>query len=328
MLILEEAMKNKTVIILVTLLAVLLTSCELAYRDSYQTGTIWFVGYAADYDDGIYTSSGKPLASVSFDFDGKSTWTLAELLNTKGDAEELNKAFKALSDKAGTTYKSIMVFNASWEKYQETLQSELNPEKNDIVIFSFGCHGSGYVGEKDVSYGSDKAYKRDGIAFYEDSTKTAENITYEKLYKFVEDNFTCTKFFIYDVCHAGSAIVGDGVTVNKDVYDNVNPASIMFNHNINQKSSIWTLSAATYFQQSFENNETGHGAFTTCLLDALGWDFRQQKLGTVKALSGNTLSAGSIARYIYSEYGKELSKEHNQNPVFSAGSSDIILYKF
>lgn len=308
-------MSVKKYLLLLFALIVLLTvsSCEIGYNKQYEPGNVWFIGFGADYTDcKNIPDLDKPIADVI----------------------EMGKAFRSLAEKAGVGYKDIYFMGKSqgglegqqnvhgytWSEYQSVLRNEVKPEDNDIVICYFSCHGNEFLNDV-VYYGSDYAFEGNQIVFKD------VFVEYGKVFNLI-DSLNGSKLIIADSCYSGSFIVGNGVVVDKNEYSTA-PIRLLFDSGIkiNQSPSTWVITGGTQ-EQPLAQEYRGHGVITYFILDALGWNEETQSIGNVKAMDGNFVSAGSIANYVYSHGANGSFDTYRQNPMFGAGSSDLILFRF
>lgn len=319
-------MKRTIKLIIISLVLVLsLSSCELAIKDK-GTSKVWYVGFGADYET-VHPTGNR-------------------LSYTVKDAMEMGKAFKALAKKSGNEFEDIYfladhqydlagnenVHDCYWETYSSTLQSDLNPDDEDVVIFFFSGHGDSKNGIVE-EYGEGEAFAGNSILFYgnDGSNNIFDPVCFKDLYTFV-NSFKGYKFIICDTCYSGSLVVGDGVSVDKNTYPKTSPISLLFKKDIKASDSCWVLAACTLNQLSTEPDRApkiwNHGGLTYLTLQALGWNEKSQSLGRIKGASGKILSAGSIADYVCKNGGNYTYEGNMQNVVFGAGSSDLILFKF
>ena len=114
------------------------------------------------------------------------------------------------------------------------------------------------------------------------------------------------------------------VSVTSGEYSNISASKLLkYRSNITESSSVYCLSAARYFEKSYEPGGGEHGYFTKALLKGLGWDEEAQSLVMPEAMTDNRITLFNLAKYVTVNDGNT-----KQTPMTSGGSNDIILFSF
>lgn len=320
-------MRRLTIILLAVILIVL-CSCELTVK-APGPGRMHIFVYGNDYKYGkaVYYEDGKQAGS-------------APVLNgTVNDAYQVGLALCSLAAKAGYDYDGIFllgtegrgvedpnitvdnnVYRSKFLAVMDSYAEECLP--SDITIIYYSGHGLGET-EK-LPYGSDPS-QDSYLALRRDIDKTS-SILYPIAY-FMDrvDAIPGIKVVLGDFCHSGAMVRQGNVSVSSGEYYGIDASTLLsrYGNAITESPSVFCLSAARYYERSYEPGGGRHGYFTEALLKALGWDEENSRLTTPGALNGNRLTLFDIARYV-----TDHDSNANQTPMTSGGSNDIILFSF
>jgi hypothetical protein len=167
-----------------------------------------------------------------------------------GSLRDRSKGLYALDDVALLTDKQVTPgeFRSALEKLGKKLQSVAQPD--DLLLFFLAGHG--VMDEKTKKYyfiGHD--FKVEDL----ESGKYDDCISWDDFRELAD--VPCRKLALLDTCHSGAIQPprsSDLKSAVRQLQDDV----------------IFTVTASTGEQRSAEKQSWGHGAFTKCLLDALG----------------------------------------------------------
>ena len=317
-------MRRIIVIALSILLLTALCSCELTC-DSPAQGKMHILVYGNDYTYG---------SSVYYEDGTKIQGSANPLKGTVNDAFQVGLALCNLAKSndydaifmIGIESRSVSGLNATvindvskiaFLNVLDSLASDAN--ENDITIIYYSGHGLG--GEIKLPYGSDPA-SGSYLALRRDSDST---VLYpiSKFLRTVE-SIPGTKVIIGDFCHSGALVRAGNVSVTSGEYSNISASKLLkYRNNITESSSVYCLSAARYFEKSYEPGGGEHGYFTKALLKGLGWDEEAQSLVMPEAMTDNRITLFNLAKYVTTNDGNT-----KQTPMTSGGSNDIILFSF
>ncbi len=331
-------MRNRvlSVVLLCLLLScifVLLISCELMYEAKNGKAEIKKVNilvYGNDYSDCMWNTS-----------------SVNKLYGTVNDATQVGLALEALAQKAGFECSSYYILgknsdetgqdfaekipnaisassgkldtNTTKNNLREKISSFASSSTDEDLTFIFvSCHGW-----YDLEKGEKSDYAQASCTYFVTSANTGDTCELYSHDDFLSDIKTIKgiKVVLSDSCYSGGFVKPGYVSVNNAEYSNIDSKILFFeNEEIDIDSSLYCLSASRYYEESFEiKPERTHGHFTAALLESLGWD--GEKLTTPKALKGGFLTFQNIANYIVNNDGNS-----EQNPMFSDGSNDVILF--
>ena len=314
------------IVLVAALLLALLCSCEnsvtppgpgkmhiFVFGNDYQYGKRFF------YPDGTFCGYGNPLKG------------------TVNDAYQVGLSLCALARKAGYEYEATFMLGTESRTvtdpnvtvvsnvYMEAFLSQIDGLKarvssEDITIIYFSGHGFG----EDVKqeYGTDVS----DISYYAFRRDLTSSVLYplSDLLSKVND-LAGTKVLLGDFCNSGGFVLPSNVSVTPDEYSGIDATTLFLDYSdkICASPSLFCLSAARYYERSWEPGDGGHGYFTSALLEALGWDEESQTIRTPAAMTGNFISLFNIATYVTAN-----DRKSAQNPMTSGGSNDIILFSF
>ena len=318
-------MRRLTIILLAVMLIVL-CSCELAVK-APGPGRMHIFVFGNDYKYG---------KAVYYE-DGKQAGNAPVLNGTVNDAYQVGLALCSLAAKAGYEYEGIFmtgtesrsvsdpnisviksVYKSDFISVLDTLAKKV--ESSDITIIYYSGHGLGET-EK-LPYGSDPS-QDSYLALRRDNNSS---ILYPISY-FMDrvDAIPGIKVVLGDFCHSGAMVRQGNVSVTSGEYYGIDASTLLsrYGNAITESPSVFCLSAARYYESSYEPGGGRHGYFTEALLKALGWDEENSRITTPGALNGNRLTLFDIARYV-----TDHDSNAKQTPMTSGGSNDIILFSF
>ena len=326
------------VLLFVALVLVGLSSCENSVTPP-ATGKMHIFVYGNDYSYGV-GSSGSPF----YHLDGTFVGYGKQLKGTVNDAIQVGLSLCALAQKAGYDYEgTFMLGTAPHDKVVypkvtvvdnvlldvfltelEALSARVSDE--DICIFFFSGHG---FGNKEMVEYSQDTTEQSYFGFRQiRQTPGITDVTSSVLYPASLllsriGTIPGTKVVLGDFCFSGAMIRPGNVSVTPDEYTGIDATRLFFDYrnDICESSNLFCLSAARYYERSWEPGDGGHGYFTAALLEALGWDEKTQSLTTPKALDGSLITLFGVANYVTHNDGKAA-----QTPMVSGGSNDIILF--
>ena len=318
-------MKRLFLIVISVILLAVLCSCEFSCDPPAQ-GKMHILVYGNDYTYG---------SSVYYEDGTKIKGSANPLKGTVNDAYQVGLALCNLAiDRVdydaifliGVESKSVSGLNAtvvndvSKTAFLDALDTIAHEAtEDDITIIYYSGHGLG--GLEKLPYGSDPA-SGSYITLRRDSDST---VLYS-ISKFLRDvdNIPGTKVLLGDFCHSGALVKAGNVSVTSGEYSDISATKLLkYRNNITESSSVYCLSAARYYEKSWEPGGGEHGYFTKALLKGLGWDEPSQSLVTPAAMKDKRLTLFNLAKYITANdnYAK-------QTPMTSGGSNDIILFSF
>ena len=324
-------MKRLVFFLLTAILLVVLCSCELSYK-APAVGKISILVYGNDYRYGTYyPNEQKYYSSVRFEDGTVYSSQASSLKCTVSDATEVGKALCALAEKAG--YKDSVTVTYLTDYAVTNLASfksaisdiATDSSDNDITILYFSCHGFSQNGKgKKVFYGTDVTEK--AFVVFRNDFYPNENILYpiSEMLPLIEE-IKGSKVIISDFCYSGALVRPDYFSVTSGEYSGMDVSTLFdsYRNRISADPSLFCLSAARYYEESYEDNEEGHGYFTNALLTGLGWDETNQCLTEAGAEKNGRITLFEIARYVTAH-----DNNSGQTPMLSGGSNDIVLFSF
>lgn len=336
-------MKKTAFLLIPILLLILVCSCELAY-DAPEVGKMNILVYGNDYS----THTNKKVDGVNvdpnyyYDMDGNLIDTANPLGSTINDAVEVGNAFVSLAVKAEIDYQITYLLGAktsynsdavlpgnvvndvSVSSLAGALESLAgSASTNDITVIYFSGHGAG--NKTKVSYGTDLTTETYMLL---DRDSDDYHVIYP-INDFLDlvEAIPGTKVIIGDFCHSGGLVQSGYVSMTSNEYSDMSLANLYScRDKISEYSSLFCLSAARYYESSYEIPDRfniDHGYFTKALLDALGWDEDSKSLTTAEAEKNDRITLFNVANYVI-----ENDKNTKQTPMLSGGSNDVILFSF
>lgn len=320
-------MKNFLKLSLLIISILVLSSCELAYKAPGR-GKVHILVYGNDYNYGSH--------KVYFDEEKTILIGSANSLNaTLNDALQVSNALEALALKAGCAPEDVEVTRLMGATYPYSVESITrqslfdgldavadSAEEGDLTILYFSCHGHG--SDEKASYGTDVAGSSYLVLRMDDGS--GDNIIHplSDILARIEA-IPGTKVLIGDFCYSGAMVIPGNVSVQFGEYQDITPSKLFFSFpEVREKSSLFVLAAARYNEKS---NEKGtHGYFTRALLEAFGWNETEQSVGTPAAIRNGKLYFFDVAGYVTDHDNEPASI--SQTPMFSGGSSDLVLFSF
>ena len=309
-------MRKSILLILFAIILISLCSCELSMEKPKQ-GKVHILVYGNDYSG-----------------------TSSPLSYTVNDAVQVGRVLSKLSVKQNCEYETFFIYGSSLEsiKYDKiitndginaTIYHDLSwpflqkmlaklkdsSEEGDLVFTFFSGHGRSSI-TKQVPYGTDTSKK--GVFCVSDTDVSVSDIS-----DLIED-IPGTKVVFSDFCFSSSFVQAGYVSVTGNEYSSMDATKLFgLRSKICEKSSTFYLSASRYYQLSREHESIKHGYFTKALLEAFGWDEDKGELVLGKAYKDGKITFFDVANYIVNN-----DNESRQNPMFSGGSHDIILFSF
>ncbi len=327
-------MKIKPIKLVLISLALILSlcSCELAY-DAPEVGKMNILVYGNDYGG---NSSNK--VDVYYD-NGDKVGTASGLESTLNDAVEVGNAFASLAVKAGMDYQITYLLGSKTTSNSDAIfpgcvENDVtvsgltealgdlagSASANDITVIYYSGHGTGPSSK--VSYGTDTS-EDSYIVLKKDSGKDYLAYPISDFLNLVAA-IPGTKVIIGDFCHSGGLVQSDYVSVTSGEYSAMSLARLYScRDKISEYSSLFCLSAARYYESSYEIASLGHGYFTNALLEALGWDEDSKSLTSAEAEKNDRITLFNVANYVI-----ENDNNTKQTPMLSGGSNDVILFSF
>ena len=326
-------------LLLIALVMVILCSCENSVTPP-GPGKMHIFVYGNDYGYGNGSSG-----SAFYLQDGTLVGYGKKLKGTVNDALQTGLALCALAQKAGYGYDGTFMLGVEPKTVSDpnvtvvnnvlltvfldeldALRARVGDE--DITIIYFSGHG---FGDKDMlEYGADaseQSYfgfrqirKTGGITDVTSSILYPESSLLDRI-----GALPGIKVVLGDFCYSGGLVRPGNVSVTPDEYTGIDATRLFFDfrNDIGESSSLFCLSAARYYEKSWEPGDGGHGYFTAALLKALGWDEENQNLVTPQAMVDNRITLFGIADYVTDNDDKAA-----QTPMVSGGSNDIVLFSF
>lgn len=319
-------MRKAALLALSLVLILLACSCELTVQEPAK-GRMHILVYGNDYSYGstVYYEDGTKVAGSA-----------GKLKGTVNDSYQVALALCALARKAQTPYDAtIMIGQESRtvtdpnitvvnDVYKGRFLSELDAlasgsSESDITIIYYSGHG---LGNNDkLRYGEDPSTDS-YMAFRRDATSTVLYSISNFLTKI--ESIKGDKVILGDFCYSGAMVAQGNVSVTAGEFSGINATRLLqYRNGITQSPSIYCLSAARYFEKSWEPGDGSHGYFTEAMLDGLGWDEESQALETAPAQKNGMITLFNLAKYITANDGTT-----KQTPMTSGGSGDIILFSF
>ena len=320
-------MRRLLLIALSTLLLAVLCSCELSCDPPAQ-GKMHIFVYGNDYTYGssVYYEDGTKVQGSANPLKGTVNdalqvgLALCNLAKSQQDLDYDAVFMIGVESKSVTDPKATVINDVSRTAFLSAMDTIAHKaSENDITIIYYSGHGLG--GETKLPYGSDPA-SESYLALRRDSSST---ILYS-IAKFLSEveKIPGTKVILGDFCHSGALVKAGNVSVTAGEYSNISATKLLkYRDNITESSSVYCLSAARYYEKSWEPGGGEHGYFTKALLKGLGWDEESQSLVTPDAMKDKRITLFNLAKYITSNDGNA-----KQTPMTSGGSNDIILFSF
>ena len=326
-------MRKAALLALSLVLILLVCSCELTVQEPAK-GRMHILVYGNDYRYGTYQPYLDKYKSKVFYENGDFVGEASSLQGTVNDAYQVGLALCALSQKTETDYEATFILGVEGKTVTDpnakvvndvhitTFMNEMDALRNrvsdsDLTIIYFSGHGFG--GLTKLPYGNDPATES-YLALRRNSDSTI-------LYKISEflgfvEKIPGTKVILGDFCHSGALVRQGNVSVTAGEFSGIN-ATKLLRYSVTQSPSVYCLSAARYFEKSWEPGDGSHGYFTEALLKGLGWDEKNQTLTVAAAQDNGMITLLDLARYITANDGTA-----KQTPMTSGGSNDIILFSF
>ena len=319
-------------LLLALMVLALLCSCENSVTPPaagkmhiFVYGNDYLYGNRFYYEDGTLAGYGYPLRG------------------TVNDAMQTGLSLCALAQKAGYEYDGTFMLGMEPKEVSDPNVTVINNvfldpflleldalgariSDGDITIFFFSGHGLGE--ETMLEYGSD-ASERSYFAFRQiREASGAKDLTSSILYPDYKilsriETLPGTKVVLGDFCFSGAFVRPGNVSVTPGEYSGIDATRLFFGYrdDIKESSSLFCLTAARYYEKSWEPGGGAHGYFTAALLKALGWDEKNQTVATPAAMVDNRITLFGLVNYVAGNDDKAA-----QTPMTNGGSNDIILF--
>ena len=324
-------------LLLVALVLVGLCSCENSVTPP-AAGKMHIFVYGNDYKYGVGGTT------KFYYLDDTYAGAGSALQGTVNDALQVGLSLCALAQKAGYEYDGTFMLGVEYKNkvtdpnitvvenvLLDVFLTELEDlcartSDEDITIFYFSGHGFGK--EEVVEYGTDITETTYLGLRKIRTTSGLPDLTASVVYPNSDllariETFKGTKVILADFCFSGGLVQSGNVSFTPGEYTGIDATKLFFEYrnDLKESSSLFCLTAARYYERSWEPGDGGHGYFTAALLEALGWDEKTQSLTTPKALDGSLITLFGVANYVTHNDGKAA-----QTPMVSGGSNDIILF--
>ena len=314
-------MRKSILLILSAIILISLCSCELSMEPPKQ-GKVHILVYGNDY---WYMPSSHLNATVN---DAVNVGMTLSMLCVKQQIPYhaqyiygLDTSYDSEIDRLPNCERS---HDLSKAHLMESLQNLTTAaEDGDMTFIFFSGHGRSDYPDKNhmANYGADTASKG---YFVVRSTSTSSTNIEVPVSTFIEkiDAIPGAKIVFSDFCFSGAFVQADYVSVTGYEFNSMDATKLFsLRSRICESSSSFYLSASRYYEKSWEKGK--HGYFTQSLLDALGWDESSRTIRT-----GGAYKNGRITFFDVANYTMNHDSETRQNPMYSGGSNDIILFSF
>jgi len=313
-------MRKTILLILITILLISLCSCELSMEQPKQ-GNVHILVYGNDYHygSGALNCTVKDAVNV-----GMALSKLCEKQSVSYHAKYiygLDSSYDSEIDKLPNSERSHNLSAAYLLQSIQNLKTEA--QEGDMTFIFFSGHGNSDYTDKNhmVDYGTDTSKGGVFVARKTESSTENVNILVSLLREMIEA-IPGAKIVFADFCFSGTLVQPGYVSVSGYEYNSMDATKLFsLKSEICESSSSFYLSASRYYEKSWEKDK--HGYFTQALLDALGWD---EKSRTIKI--GGAYKNGNITFFNVANYTMNHDNETRQNPMYSGGSNDIILFSF
>lgn len=317
-------MKRNIVVLLSVIILISLCSCELSMQPPKQ-GKVHILVYGNDY---YYMPDSHLRATVNDAVNvGMALSKLCEKQQISYSAKYiygLDTSYDAEIDSLPNSERSHnLTKDYLFESLENLTTGENAAEEGDLTFVFFSGHGFSDYPDKNhmADYGTDTSPKGYFVARKtedsEDSVRIPVSVLLEKI-----NAIPGAKVVFSDFCFSGAFVQVGYVSVTGYEYNSMNATKLFdLRSEICESSSSFYLSASRYYEKSWEKGN--HGYFTRALLGALGWDEDSRTIRTGGAYKNGKITFLDVANYVANNDG-----ESKQNPMFSGGSNDIILFSF
>ncbi len=318
-------------------IVLILASCEL-FTDEPVAGDVYAIMVGLDYQNN----------------------SQRDLYGTINDANELDLAFKSVTQQTGKAYfgyKFLQIGSSFVSSTTHTIGSKsVNSypslsnlkeaiaalkditQKDDLILFTYSGHGND---DGTIALGSSS---------YSDA---ALSPVQEILDSFVDNDIKGRKLIILDTCYSGVSLPDSPGSSNTVLGSSIDDWYAKYwDNTLYELPDLFVLTASAdteSYEDEFNKEATvgtkhNHGLFTAALLEALGWrhphatDITTVVLGNPPALRGSALSVDSIYSYVFNyiekhpDYNPQWSifklNETTQHPLVSGGAMDMVLFRF
>ncbi|MBJ2355558.1 caspase family protein [Sphaerochaeta sp. S2] len=330
----------RRVLLLLSILLLLMASCELYYEEPVQRGTVRIVSIGITYEN-------EP-EEVAYPEDEEKD-QLGDLPGTVFDARELSKALSQQAQRAGWDSADIevtLLLQEGTDHTQDTfddpeyasrdrLEKTLNEIKDsatvdDLTIITYSGHGIEETGELLMAH----TQTTGTVDISEDSPIVVTPTWLHDLIRPIEGK----KLLIVDSCYSG-VFVPESPSSLSWLYDKGidDWYGKYFSDEEYEIPSFMVLTASAdsdSYEIKFDDHN--HGVFTSALLAALGWNHTTEEIanGVPPAAQNEMLTIDSIYKYIKKNqtYPVRWSLfsigENVQHPMITGGAMDMLLFRY
>ena len=317
-------MRKRIVLLLFAIILISLCSCELSMTPPKQ-GKVHILVYGNDYR---YMPSSHLNATVHDAVNvGMALSKLCEKQQVSYSAKYIYGMDTSYDSEVDSLPNSVRSHNLTeaylFESLDQLASGDDAAKEGDMTFIFFSGHGfSDYTDKNHMAdYGADTASKGYFVARRTETSTDSVNIPVSNLIDRI-NKIPGAKIVFSDFCFSGAFVQAGYVSVTGYEYNSMDATKLFgLRSEICESSSSFFLSASRYYEKSWEKEK--HGYFTKALLDAFGWD---ESSRTIKA--GGAYKNGKITFLDVANYTMHNDNETRQNPMYSGGSNDIILFSF
>ena len=321
-------MRKSIVLLLFAIILISLCSCELSMEKPKQ-GKVHILVYGNDYR---YMPSGHLNDTVNDAVQvGMALSKLCEKQQVSYSAKYIYGMDNSYDAEVSSLPNSVISHNLTYDYLMESMEN-LTTGKNaanegDLTFIFFSGHGfSDYPDKKYMAeYGADISSKGYFLTrkaeLSNESIRVQISVLIEKI-----NAIPGAKVVFSDFCFSGAFVQAGYVSVTGNEYSSMDATELFgLRSKICESSSSFYLSASRYYEKSWEQVSSvgNHGYFTKALLDAFGWDESSRTIKTGGAYKDGRITFLDVANYTMNN-----DNESRQNPMYSGGSNDIILFSF
>lgn len=314
-------MRKSILLILFAIILITLCSCELSMEQPKQ-GKVHILVYGNDY---WYNPSTHLNATVNDAVNvGMALSKLCELQQIPYHAQFIYGLDSSYDSEIDSLPNCERSHDLSYGYLMESFQNlAATAQEGDMTFIFFSGHGRSDYPDKNhmADYGADTASKGYFVVRSEPlsgaSTEVPVSILIEKI-----EAIPGAKIVLSDFCFSGAFVQAGYASITGYEYNSMDATKLFtLRSKICESSSSFYLSASRYYEKSWEKGK--HGYFTQALLDALGWDEDSRTIRKTGVYKNGKITFFDVANYIVNHDG-----ESKQNPMYSGGSNDIILFSF
>ena len=321
-------MRKSILLILFAIILISLCSCELSMEKPKQ-GKVHILVYGNDYR---YMPSGRLNDTVNDAVNvGMALSKLCEKQQVSYSAKYIYGMDNSYDAEVSSLPNSEISHNLTYAYLIESMKNlttgENAAKEGDLTFIFFSGHGfSDYPDKKNMAeYGADTASKGYFLTRKAESSEESIRVPVSVLIEKI-NAIPGAKVVFSDFCFSGTFVQAGYVSVTGNEYNSMDATKLFgLRSEICESSSSFYLSASRYYEKSWEQVPSvgTHGYFTKALLDAFGWDEDSRTIKTGGAYKNGRITFLDVANYTANN-----DNESRQNPMFSGGSNDIILFSF